>query len=250
MPPILFPFPPPMQVDKDFRTDNPRIFAVGDVIGPPGLASYAQQSARLVCDLLFAPKDGEGSSSSGKRRGMEASMEDVVDDDFFMSPATEADSEVNPVALNRLEAPLTLWTIPEVSSVGTSEEQAASYGMYHHSKGGKIVTGYAYFRELARGRLSGDLNGFLKVIARCDNPRRHVILGFHIVGEGANELIQLGSILVNSGTTLEELSNTPFAAVTLSCLYQMASDDALCNSPFNEQKHPSQSKPKKSVMKG
>jgi hypothetical protein len=46
-----------------------------------------------------------------------------------------------------------------------------------------------------------------------ESPTRHVIIGFHIVGEGANELIQLGSILVNAGTTLEELSNTPFAAV-------------------------------------
>lgn len=168
-------------------------------------------------------------------------MEDVLDDDFFMPAASpEDDIEVNPVALNRIEAPLTLWTIPEVSSVGLSVEQAAKKGWLHHTQGGKVVTGYAYFRELARGRLSGDLNGFLKVIARADSPRKHVILGFHVVGEGANELIQLGSILVNSETTLEELSNTPFAAVTLSCLYQMASDDALCNSPFNLQKHPRQ----------
>lgn len=53
-----------------------------------------------------------------------------------------------------------------------------------------------------------------------ESPTRHVIIGFHIVGEGANELIQLGSILVNAGTTIEELSNTPFAAVVSRRAYE------------------------------
>lgn len=72
-----------------------------------------------------------------------------------------------------------------------------------------------YFKDLARGRLSGDLNGFLKIIARAEAPQRHTIIGVHVVGDGANELIQLGSVLVHSRTTLEELSNTPFAGAFL-----------------------------------
>ncbi|CAM9320366.1 unnamed protein product [Scytosiphon promiscuus] len=48
----------------------------------------------------------------------------------------------------------------------------------------------------------------------------------------------MGSILIQSGSTLEEVSNTPFAAVTLSALYQVAADDGLCNSPYNFQRHP------------
>lgn len=55
----------------------------------------------------------------------------------------------------------------------------------------------------------------------------HKILGVHIIGEGANELIQFGSMLVNSGTTIEEVSRTPFAAVTLCGLFQLACDDCL-----------------------
>ena len=58
-------------------------------------------------------------------------------------------------------------------------------------------------------------------------PQAHKIVGVFIVGEGANELIQLGSILVNSEATIEQVSRTPFAAVTLCGLFQMACDDAL-----------------------
>lgn len=233
-------------VDKDFRTANPRIFAIGDVIGPPGLASFAQQAARYVTDLLFSA-EGEGrAGNSGPTMGMsmgsnqaEVELEDWADDDFFSSVAAEEEEEekerVRALAmLKRMEAPLTLWTFPEIASVGQSVEQALANGQkLATEEGGTIVTGYAYYKDLARGRLSGDLNGFLKIIARADSPTRHVIIGFHIVGDQANELIQLGSVLVHAGTTLEELSNTPFAAVTLSCLYQIASDDALCNSPRN-----------------
>ena len=132
---------------------------------------------------------------------------------------------------------------------------------------------------MARGRLSGDSDGYVKVLAQVHtntvintphnacrtfvtllltnyysfkitilllllcllltlrqiqiNGRRtsHVIIGVHIIGEGANELIQLGSILVHSQSTLEMVSKTPFAAVTLSGIFQMACDDALLNSP-------------------
>jgi hypothetical protein len=119
-----------------------------------------------------------------------------------------------------MEAPLTLWTIPEVASSGMSVEEALAQGerlATPEDMEGKIVYGYGYFKDLARGRLSGDLNGFLKIIARAESPSRHVIVGVHVVGDGANELIQLGSVLVHSRTTLEELSNTPFAGAL--CLF-------------------------------
>ena len=119
-----------------------------------------------------------------------------------------------------MDAPLTLWTIPEIASVGLSIEQAKQKSMVG------LVEGIAYFKDMARGRLSGG-EGFLKVVARRESRGRHVIIGVHIIGEGANELIQLGSILVHSKSTLEQVSRTPFAAVTLSGLYQMACDNAL-----------------------
>lgn len=98
--------------------------------------------------------------------------------------------------------------------------------------GGTLVEGFAYFKDMARGRLSGDLDGFLKLVAVKSSPdtegrSSHRIIGVHIFGDGANELIQLGSVLVHSGATLEQVSMTPFAAVTLSGLFQMASDDCL-----------------------
>ncbi|CAN0440916.1 unnamed protein product, partial [Laminaria digitata] len=68
------------------------------------------------------------------------------------------------------------------------------------------VTGYAYFKDIARGRLSGDAAGFLKLVSSADDPTRHVVIGVQIIGEGANELIQMGSILIQSGSTMEEVS--------------------------------------------
>lgn len=231
-----------VQVDEDFRTTNPRIFAIGDVIGPPGLASYAQQSARVVTDLLFGLRAEEEARRNQKTP--ELKLEDWIDDDFFTQAAAAEEEEDRERTrqlelLNRMEAPLTLWTVPEISSVGLSADQAVANGFKLASEGGDVVVGYAYFKDLARGRLSGDLNGFLKVISRYEGANRHVILGFHVVGDGANELIQLGQVLVNARTTLEELSNSPFAAVTLSCLYQVAADDALCNSPYGQLMRPS-----------
>lgn len=119
-----------------------------------------------------------------------------------------------------MDAPLTLWTIPEIASVGLSIEQSQQKNMKD------VVEGRAFFKDMARGRLSGG-EGFLKVVARRESKGRHVIIGVHIIGEGANELIQLGSVLVHSKATLEQVSRTPFAAVTLSGLYQMACDNAL-----------------------
>ena len=85
------------------------------------------------------------------------------------------------------------WTIPEIASVGESAVTAAHKG----GQGGSshtIVEGVAYFKDSARGRLSGDLDGFLKVVVRAEGASRHRIIGAHILGDGANELIQLASV--------------------------------------------------------
>jgi NAD(P) transhydrogenase len=55
-------------VDKDFRTANPRIFAIGDVVGPPGLASFAQQAARVVTDLLFRTEEEDAEAAAAKKK--------------------------------------------------------------------------------------------------------------------------------------------------------------------------------------
>lgn len=233
-----------IMVDKDCRTANPAIFAVGDVTNP-GLASTAAFQARTVTDLMFRGQMlALAQTMLANRRS--ASLDEAEVDDFFSEDDSDHDDFAPSPAPTggetlfagnpggQVTAPLTLWTIPEIASVGQSAEEAAAAGV-------NVVAGYGYFKDLARGRLS-DIDGWLKLIARAEGPTRHVIIGVHIVGEGANELIQLGSILVHSQATLEQVSNTPFAAVTLSGLYQVASDDGLCASPLNFQRQPERAK--------
>ncbi|CAN0504405.1 unnamed protein product, partial [Ectocarpus sp. 12 AP-2014] len=224
-----------IKVDGSFRTSNPRVHAIGDVTGPPGLASSAQMGGRAVATYLFNDK-----MQKLKQFMLETSteMEDVVDDPFFAAEAESASgAQRTSEQLQQYEqtamlgsddsmadaaggaegdslfervagAPLTLWTIPEISSVGLTEEQAVAEGMRKASQGGSMVTGYAYFKDIARGRLSGgDAAGFLKLVARADGPTRHVVVGVQIIGEGANELIQMGSILIQSKSSLEEMCN-------------------------------------------
>jgi len=185
-------------VDQLLRTTCDGIYAIGDVIQPPtkdfpaGLASAAVQHGRLVADQLFCPGYNKELAS----------------------------------------APTTLWTLPEISTVGLTPEAAeATYP-------GRVVCGTAFYRDAARGRLSGDGDeGFVRLVAVWQpgaGVRRgeHVLVGAGILGAGANELIQLGSLQVNLGLSLEQLSCTPFAAVTLSGLYQVAAEEALKGSPF------------------
>ena len=229
-------------VDKAFRTTSSKsIFAIGDVIGPPGLASAAQQHGRSVSETLFGgsedddeeedddDEDGDyaefsdeqdnffSSSSTGTEGGQDGLQQDAADTLFGASSGTIT-----------MDAPLTLWTLPEIASVGATLKQAQKI-----EPRDELVEGRAYFKDMARGRLSGDSQGYVKIIAKI-GAKRHTIIGVHIIGEGANELIQLGSILVHSAASLESVSRTPFAAVTLSGIYQMACDDALLKSPMRK----------------
>ena len=237
-------------VDKAFHTTSSQsIYAIGDVIGPPGLASAAQQHGRSVSENLFREEDDEDYK--------DVDLDEFSDekDDFFSSSSV-SDSVATGLqhdAVDTLfgassgaitmDAPLTLWTLPEIASVGLSFAQAAA--RLPVQRGGndrgqeeaehRLIEGRAYFKDMARGRLSGDSQGYVKIVARVE-AKRHTIIGVHIIGEGANELIQLGSILVHSKATLESVSRTPFAAVTLSGIYQMACDDALLKSPLRRKK--------------
>ena len=64
---------------------------------------------------------------------------------------------------------------------------------------------------------------------------QHRIVGVHIIGAGANDLIQMGALLVHTKSTLETVANTPFAAVTLTQLFQLATDNALARSPYHQE---------------
>lgn len=215
------------------------IYAIGDCNGS-GLASVAQQQGRQVAEELFGSEEdpwGGGGENVGDVSGAKDEDEDEAEDkdsmekveaDPFFSEGTAGAVESSSTLFGggSADSPLTLWTIPEIAAVGLTSEQAKAKYASHGDGDGDIVEGYGYMKDMARGRLSGDMDGYLKVVARKER-HKHTIVGVQIMGEGANELIQLGSILVHSGFSLEQVSRTPFAAVTLSALLQLACDDAL-----------------------
>lgn len=113
--------------------------------------------------------------------------------------------------------PLTVYTIPEVAMVGETEESC-------QAKSIDYVVGRAWYRQNARGQIMGDLAGQAKlVIARGD----HTLLGAHIVGESASELIHIGLMVLQAGGAIETFIETVFNYPTLGEVYKYAAYDAL-----------------------
>ena len=107
--------------------------------------------------------------------------------------------------------PVGIYTIPEIAAVGLSEAEAASRGA--------IVVGRARFDEIARGQISGAVNGLLKLIARAEDG---VILGAHVVGEGATELIHVAQIAIAAGLPANAFVENIFNFPTLAEAYRNA----------------------------
>lgn len=167
-----------LQVDGSYRTAVPHIYAAGDVIGFPALASTSMEQARVaVChafDLRY------------KRQV----------------------SEVLPYGV---------WTIPEIATVGETEETLAKRGVDHE-------TGRASFRLNARGQMLGDTDGFVKLVFRPQDQR---LLGVTIVGEGACELIHVGMTVIAFGGTIDYFIQAAFNFPSLTDAYKYAAYDGL-----------------------
>ncbi|MDY8136134.1 Si-specific NAD(P)(+) transhydrogenase [Aquimarina sp. 2201CG5-10] len=168
-------------VNDKFQTNIDNIYAVGDVIGFPALASTSMEQGRIAITHMFNTADLE-------------SLADIF--------------------------PYGIYTVPEVSMVGITEEEAKKeeidYGV-----------GYSYFRDTARGMIMGDTdNGYLKLIF---DKNTKVIVGVHIIGHLATELIHYGMQLVQEKKTLDHLIATVFNYPTLHGLYKYASYDGLGN---------------------
>lgn len=220
-----------IQVDQSFAASKTKsIYAIGDVIGPPGLASTAQYQGRYVAEKLFKKPNQKFNRAANINDDFDEADVIELSDDFDI--IQQSDSEEDKLFGScYTDTPLTLWTIPEIASVGRFGYDIDCKDDLNQKD---IVSGYAYFKNCARGRLSGDLDGYLKIVAKYEyKTQQHRIVGCHIFGEGANELIQLGSVLIHTKASLEIVSRTPFAAVTLSGLFQVACDDALRNSLHN-----------------
>jgi NAD(P) transhydrogenase len=161
-----------VEVNEFCQTNVPNIYAIGDVIGPPSLASSSmEQGRRGACHALGIDEKG---------------LTNMI--------------------------PVGIYAIPELSAVGLSESQARALH-------GNIIVGYAEFSEVARGLITGSLNGMLKMISDPDGVE---LLGVHIVGEGASELIHLGQMAMIEGTPVDRFVEQIFNFPTLAEAYRVA----------------------------
>jgi NAD(P) transhydrogenase len=166
-----------LPVNAHYQTAIPHIYATGDVIGFPALAATAMEQGRLAACHAF----------------------DVSDE-------------------HKIKViPYGIYSIPEVSMVGLTEEELTASNVPH-------ATGRAFFREMARGHISGDLQGFLKMIFHRET---HALLGIHIIGAGATELIHIGQSVLTYGGTVEYFVHNVFNYPTMAECYRTAALDGL-----------------------
>lgn len=166
-----------IDVNQHFQTSVPHIFAVGDLIGRPALASTGMEQGRTA--VLFA-------------FGGEA----IVSAENF---------------------PMAVYTIPEISYVGKTEKEIQQENIPY-------VVGRAYFKDSARGQIIGDAQGLLKLIVDARNEK---LLGVHIVGEQASELVHIGQLVMNLHGTVRDLVSNVFNYPTLAECYKLAALDCV-----------------------
>ncbi len=159
-----------------FQTEAGNIYAAGDVIGFPSLASTSMEQGRVAACHAF---------------GMP------------LPPAPQT-------------FPYGIYAVPEISTVGRSEDEVREAGIPYEC-------GVARFRETSRGHIMGVESGFLKLIFSLESRR---LLGAHIVGEGATELIHIGQAVINLGGTVEFFVENTFNYPTLAEAYKIAGLDA------------------------
>jgi NAD(P) transhydrogenase len=166
-------------VDKNYQTNVAHIYAAGDVVGFPALASTSIAQARCAV---------------GHALGLES---------------------VTPSPL----LPNGIYTIPEVSMVGETEESL-------QKKGVDYVVGRAKYSENARGQIIGDVDGFLKLLF---DRREMKLLGVHVLGELATEVVHIGLIAMMAGGGAHLFIEACFNIPTLGALYKSAALDAVQN---------------------
>jgi NAD(P) transhydrogenase len=167
-----------VEVDAHYRTAaQPHIYAVGDVIGVPSLASASMEQGRLAASHAF----GAACASF-------------------------------PAAF-----PYGIYTIPEISFSGATEEQLTEQKVPYE-------VGRAEFRETARGQILGDHTGLLKL---CFHRESLKLLGVHILGESATELIHIGQAVIAHGGAVTYFRDHVFNYPTLAEAYKVAAFNGL-----------------------
>src|SRR5258706_4165748 len=110
-----------------------------------------------------------------------------------------------------------IYTIPEISFVGQSEDELTDARM-------PFEVGIARYRELARGQIIGDSYGMLKLLV---SPQDHRLLGVHVFGSGATELVHIGQDVMGCNGTVDYLVDAVFNYPTLAESYKVAALDAM-----------------------
>lgn len=168
-----------INVGRDYRTDVENIFAAGDVIGWPSLASASYDQGRSVVDAML---------------GRESRF---VED-----------------------APTGIYTLPEISSVGKTEAELTAAKIPYE-------VGRAFFKDTARGQISGEDTGMLKILFHIDTLE---ILGIHCFGAEACEIIHIGQAILNQpegANTIEYFVKTTFNYPTMAEAYRVAALNGL-----------------------
>ena len=166
-----------IKVNGSYQTDVPHIYAAGDVIGFPALASTSMEQGRLAsCHMFGAPSEH-------------------IPDLF----------------------PYGIYTIPEISMVGQTEERLTAAKVPYE-------VGISKYAELAKSMMLGDETGMLKMLFDR-NTRR--LLGVHIIGQRATEIVHIGQAVLAHGGTIEYFRDTVFNYPTLAEAYKVAALDGL-----------------------
>jgi NAD(P) transhydrogenase len=113
--------------------------------------------------------------------------------------------------------PIGIYTIPEISYVGRTEEELTAASIPYE-------VGISRYRELARGQILGDSHGMLKLLVSSEDSS---LLGVHVFGTGATELVHIGQMLMTTGGTIDHLVDAVFNYPTLAESYKVAALDAM-----------------------
>ncbi|MBZ7921462.1 Si-specific NAD(P)(+) transhydrogenase [Ensifer adhaerens] len=161
---------------ETFQTSVPNIYAAGDVVGFPSLASTSMEQGRIAARVAIGA--------------------------IAMEP--------------QKYFPYGIYAVPEISTCGLSEEEVKERGIPYEC-------GIARFRETSRGHIMGLDSGLLKMIFSMKTRR---LLGVHIIGEGATELVHIGQAVLNLKGTVEYFVENTFNYPTLAEAYKIAGLDA------------------------
>jgi NAD(P) transhydrogenase len=165
-----------IEVDDDYRTTVPHIFAVGDVAGAPGLAATSMEQGRIAALRAYD----------------------------------------QPVSQMPELVPIGIYAIPEISYVGATEEELTEAAVPY-------VVGVAWWRELAKALMTGEEDGMLKILV---SPEDNRLLGVHVIGSQATDLVHIGQALMGRDGGLDFLVSAVFNYPTLAEAYKVAGLDA------------------------